>query len=154
MDSRHRAAGMGSAGLARRHRGALDAAAGPPRSGTALVLFTGYLLLILSGALWLAGGLGLVQSWGSDPLLKALIAANTASLLWRMIVRFAFTSREYGWREGLLAVSRIFVSNFIAIMAGRRAMFAYLRTLRGAKPEWDKTHHDAHPAMASRRISA
>lgn len=121
---------------------------------TALVLFTGYLLLILSGALWLAGGLGLVQSWGSDPLLKVLIAANTASLLWRMIVRFAFTSREYGWREGLLAVPRIFVSNFIAIMAGRRAMFAYLRTLRGAKPEWDKTHHDAHPAMASRRISA
>src|SRR5690606_39588690 len=82
--------GMGSAGLARRHRGALDAAAGPPRSGTALVLFTGYLLLILSGALWLSGGLVLVQFWGRDPLLKALIVCNTAILLLRLIVHIVF----------------------------------------------------------------
>lgn len=61
-------------------------------------------------------------------------------------MRFAFTTREYGWREGLWAVLRIPVANVIAIMAGRRALAAYLSTLKGKLPQWDKTDHLAHPA--------
>ena len=113
---------------------------------TALVLLTGYLVLALGTLLWLAGATGLLRPWQMDPLLVVLLAANFASFLWRAVMRFAFTAREFGWREGLWAVARIPLANVIAIMAGRRALFAYARTLRGARPQWDKTFHHAHPA--------
>jgi adsorption protein B len=113
---------------------------------TALVLFTAYLMLALGLALWIGGGLGLVRPWQADPLLGVLLSANLASFGWRATMRFAFTAREYGWSEGLWAVVRIPLANVIAIMAGRRALFAYARTLRGATPQWDKTFHHAHPA--------
>jgi bacteriophage N4 adsorption protein B len=113
---------------------------------TALVLFAGYLMLAVGIVLWIAGGLGLVRPWQTDPLLAALLMANLASFSWRAAMRFAFTAREYGWREGLWAVARVPLANVIAIMAGRRALFAYARTLRGAQPQWDKTYHHAHPA--------
>jgi len=32
-------------------------------------------------------------------------------------------------------------------MAGRRALFAYLRSFGGSPPPWDKTHHHAHPVQ-------
>ena len=105
--------------------------------------------------LWLASAIGLLRPWRIDPLLVVLLAANFASFIWRAVMRFAFTASEYGWREGVWAVARIPVANVIAIMAGRRALFAYARTLRGAKPLWDKTYHHAHPAaMAAARASA
>ena len=63
------------------------------------------------------------------------------------MLRFVFTAREYGWREGVLAVLRVHVSNVIAIIAGRRALFAYVRALRGGVVNWDKTTHLAHPAQ-------
>jgi adsorption protein B len=49
--------------------------------------------------------------------------------------------------EGIRAVLRIPVANVIAIMAGRRAVVTCLRSLTGQVPQWDKTHHDAHPAQ-------
>lgn len=113
---------------------------------TALVLFTGYLMLALGSVLWIAGSVGLMRPWQMDPLLLVLLGANFVSFLWRAGMRFAFTAHEYGWREGLWAVARIPVTNIVAIMAGRRALVAYARTLRGAPPKWDKTFHHAHPA--------
>ena len=113
---------------------------------SALVLFVGYLVFALGVVLLAAGALGLVAPWEMDPLLAALLAANFVAFAWRAAVRFAFTAREYGWIEGLRAVGRIPVSNLIAIAAGRRALLAYIRTLLGEQPQWDKTFHDAHPA--------
>jgi len=121
---------------------------------TALVLFTGYLLLGAAIVLWVAGGVGLVRPWQSDPLLAALLAANLASFVWRAAMRFAFTAREYGWREGSRAVARIPLANVIAIMAGRRALSAYVRTLLGEQARWDKTQHHAHPAASRLARSA
>jgi adsorption protein B len=96
-----------------------------------------------------------MRPWRADPLLVVLLAANFVSFVWRAAMRFAFTAREYGWREGLWAVARIPLANVVAIMAGRRALFAYARTLRGARPKWDKTFHHAHPAaMAAIRVPA
>jgi bacteriophage N4 adsorption protein B len=119
---------------------------------TALVLFTGYLMFALGMLLVAADVLGLGRPWRLDPLLLTLLAANLVGFLWRATMRFAFTAREYGLAEGARAVARIPVANVIAIMAGRRALAAYVRTLRGAKPLWDKTFHHAHPAaMAARR---
>ena len=92
------------------------------------------------------GQLGLARPWQGDPLLTALVTFNLAAFAWRAVWRAAFTAREHGWRQGLLSIARIPVANVIAIMAGRRAFFAYLRTLTGSLPRWEKTRHDRHPA--------
>jgi adsorption protein B len=112
---------------------------------SALVLFAAYLLLIVGAVLWTADELGLRQSRPFDPVVQWLLIANAISFAWRAVARFSFTAREYGALEGLRAVLRIPIANIIAIMAGRRALFAYARTLRGAKPTWEKTFHHAHP---------
>ena len=82
------------------------------------------------------------------PLLLMLLAVNFAGLLLRLCLRACFTAREYGWRQGLLAIPRTLVSNIVAVMAGRRALTAYIGTLRGAPLLWDKTEHREHPALS------
>ncbi|WP_340587178.1 glycosyl transferase family protein [Erythrobacter alti] len=112
----------------------------------AVVLLTGYTLFALALVLTGLDLAGYERPWEPTPLLLTLLALNMAAFVWRAAMRFAFTAREYGAMEGLRAVLRIPLSNVIAIMAGRRAMFAYARTLRGGDPEWEKTAHDRHPA--------
>ena len=64
-------------------------------------------------------------------LLVAVLAANALSFGWRIAMRFAFTIREYGMAEGLRAVLRVPLANVIAIIAGRRAVFAWRAVWRG-----------------------
>lgn len=115
---------------------------------TALVLGAAYLLLAVWPVLLLA-------RWAGAPVrpvasgIEPLLWFNTVFLAWRTAFRFAFTAREYGWREGIFGILRMPVANIIAIMAGRRALFAYLRTLRGAPVAWEKTEHRSHPALAA-----
>ena len=112
----------------------------------ALVLFAAYLLLALSSVLWLGGLLGFGRPWEPSGLLAAVLWGNLASFAWRALLRFAFTAREYGWAEAARAVLRIPSANIIAIMAGRRAFAAYVASLLGARPRWEKTPHHAHAA--------
>lgn len=119
-----------------------------------LVLFAGYLLLLLGTALLVARELGMWRPWREDPLLGMMLVANLVALTWRIAMRFAFTAREYGWKEGVRAVTRIPVANIVSIMAGRRALAAYVAALLGATPRWDKTFHHAHPAAPAWRMSA
>ncbi len=116
----------------------------------ALLLFVAYGLLAAMALSWAARGFGLIETVRMGPLLQLLVAANFAALVWRSAIRAVFTGREFGWREAALAVARIPVSNTIAILAGRRALFAYLRTLRGAPIVWEKTEHRDHPAIDAR----
>jgi adsorption protein B len=120
---------------------------------TALVLLSGYLLLLVGGILAVSSSLGLGRPWTPDPVITILLGANLACFAWRTIMRAAFTAREYGWAEGLWSMLRIPVANFIAILAGRRAVFAYIRTLQGEPLRWDKTPHYELPAaiFASQR---
>jgi adsorption protein B len=37
------------------------------------------------------------------------------------------------------------IANLIMIVAARRALMAYLRTLRGGEPIWEKTSHYLYP---------
>lgn len=113
---------------------------------TALLLLTGYTLIALTALSWGAIGLGFGEPVRLSPLLEFLLIANLLAFLWRAIFRFAFTTREYGWVEGLRAILRIPVTNVIAIIAGRRAVFAYARTLMGSAVTWEKTDHTRHPA--------
>lgn len=121
---------------------------------SALVLSVGYAVFVLAIVLSVASALGLGAPLRLDPWLVGLLAANSAAFVWRAGARFAFTAREYGRAEGLWAVARMPVSNLIAIAAGGRALWAYVRTLLGEQPRWEKTVHDAHPAMAASRRKA
>ena len=113
---------------------------------TALVLAVAYVLVVLAGLLWIMAAAGMGRPPELTPFLQQALALNAAALLWRIGMRIAFTAREHGWAEGMRSVARIPVANIIAIMAGRRAFVAYLRTLAGQAPRWDKTAHEFHPA--------
>ncbi len=113
----------------------------------AILLLLAYLLVIVVAVGILLDQLGIIDQPPSGPLLTILLGINLGGFLMRFVVRACFTAREYGWRQGLLAIPRTFVSNIIAIMAGRRALVAYIRTLRGAPIVWDKTEHRDHPAL-------
>lgn len=113
---------------------------------TAIVLTVAYVLLFIEALLGLARLAGWQSDIGLSPLLGTMISISFASLVWRLVWRFGFTAGEYGLVEGLRAVPRAMIANFITIFAGARALMAYLRTLRGAAPTWDKTSHTDHPA--------
>ncbi|MXO92385.1 glycosyl transferase family protein [Erythrobacter arachoides] len=113
---------------------------------SAIVLFVGYTLLVVVVTHIILDWFGYAIPWKSSAVLNFILLANLVSLAWRAVMRFAFTAREYGLVEGLRAVLRLPISNIIAMMAARRAIFSYVRALRGEPAQWDKTEHDDHPA--------
>ncbi|MDE2412230.1 MAG: glycosyl transferase family protein [Sphingomonadales bacterium] len=115
---------------------------------TALVLFAAYLLLVIDVALIVGRWFGWGDGAALSAPLQAMMALCFAGFVWRATLRALFTAREYGLVEGLRAVPRIPVGNIVAIMAGRRALTAYLRSLAGQRVVWDKTAHSSHPAAA------
>lgn len=112
----------------------------------ALVLAAAYGLFVIEGLVEAARLMGWGRHVPIEPGLRHMLEVSFAALVWRATWRFGFTAHEYGLAEGLRAVLRIPVANLIAILAGRRALTAYVRTLLGAKVHWDKTHHHRHPA--------
>ncbi|WP_308421030.1 hypothetical protein [Novosphingobium endophyticum] len=120
---------------------------------TAIVLTCGYALVVIEGLLGFAWFYGWRSEMAISPTLKAMLLLCLASLLWRGTCRMVFTAREYGWTEGMRAVLRMPVANIIVIMAGRRALARYVRTLRGGAIAWDKTRHDVHPAGSEAGVS-
>ncbi len=115
---------------------------------TALVLAVAYLLLLVDGVLIAAEFGGWEGAAPLSPVLQVMLIVSLFGFVWRATMRAAFTAHEYGLAEGLRAVLRIPVGNIIAIMAGRRALGAYLRSLRTGRVAWDKTAHELHPAAA------
>ena len=87
------------------------------------------LLLVIEAIIGAARLGGWQEALTPSPVLRFMLAMSFISFVWRVLMRFAFTAREYGAIEGLRAVLRIPVGNVIAIMAGRRALLAYLRSL-------------------------
>ncbi len=119
----------------------------------ALVLSVAYALLVLQAAMAPLRAMRWIEGDLVPPLAHHLLWLSFAGLLWRMVMRFGFSAREYGVMEGFRAVARIPVANIITIIAGRRALLAYCRTLRGIKVAWDKTPHLDHPVLAQRKAS-
>ncbi|MFC0204270.1 glycosyl transferase family protein [Novosphingobium soli] len=116
---------------------------------TAIVLACGYVLVVVEGVLGLAALSGVHGGVPVSPILQWMLRACAVAFVWRCVFRFLFTAREYGFVEGVSAVMRIPVANFIAIFAGRRALVSYVRSLRGAGVIWEKTEHHEHPVFAS-----
>jgi adsorption protein B len=121
---------------------------------SAAVLAAAYVLVGIELILATARLSGWSPSVPISPLLVTMISLTFAAFAWRATWRFGFTAHEYGLAEGIRALLRIPVANVIAILAGRRALFAYIRTLRGERVRWDKTDHSEHPAMARARLLA
>ena len=113
---------------------------------TALVLAAAYLLLIVDAALLGAQSAGYAAAPPLSAPLKAMLLISFGGFVWRAGLRALFTAREYGPIEAVFAVLRIPIANVISIMAGRRALVAYFRSLRTGTVVWDKTTHDVHPA--------
>lgn len=106
-----------------------------------VILFFGWLALLLSGAAgalhWLAGRpMPMPGGW-----IRIVLATDATLLLWRVVMRMAFTGRFYGPAQAILAPLRMIVGNAIMLCAARRAVVDYLRMLRGAAPVWAKTDH-------------
>ena len=118
----------------------------------ALLLTLAYLFVIGAGIELVLAHAGLVQSAPLSPGMQTLLWLNLAALVWRLAARALFTTREFGAVEGLLAIPRVVVSNTVAIVAARRAWFAYARSLRGDRVAWDKTEHTSHPAFAENAL--
>jgi bacteriophage N4 adsorption protein B len=121
---------------------------------TALVLLVGYALVLLTGIMGVMVIAGFAEPPPLTPLLAAVLIANGFAFSWRIAMRFAFTARDYGLAEAVLAMLRIPLANIIAIISGRRAVFAYVGTLGGDATVWDKTDHDAHPTEAGLPVAA
>jgi adsorption protein B len=103
----------------------------------ALVLAAAYASLILYVLLLVGDWLTLWTLPPFGPVLRALLAINSALLLWRLAMRVGFVAAAYGWREGLRSLPRTVTANIIAMMAARRALARYL----AGSSQWDKTAH-------------
>lgn len=103
----------------------------------ALLLLSGYAALLLTAAVqWLA-----VPVLPLGDALNALLLLNGVLLIWRLVIRAVCVGRHYGLQESILSVPRMLVSNIIAMMAARRAVFSYAELLRTGRVSWDKTEH-------------
>ncbi|BBD98150.1 hypothetical protein SAMIE_1016510 [Sphingobium amiense] len=107
----------------------------------ALILSAAYATLLLWAILMLAGLFTDIAPPPASPRLRMLLWLNLCLMLWRTGMRAAFVGSAYGWRYGIGAIPRTVVANYIAILAARRALFLYVRSLRGHPLRWDKTQH-------------
>lgn len=107
----------------------------------ALILAAAYLGFLLSAVVTLIAWFAGAALPPVPPLLPWLLKINFVLLVWRLIVRMGFVWEVYGAREALRSIPRTVVGNFIALFAAQRAVFTYVRHLRGAPLGWDKTVH-------------
>ena len=104
----------------------------------AILLVAAYGAALLWSQIWLAEALGATIGAELDPSLITLLQVNGWLLAWRILMRAAFTTSAYGWRQGLLSVPRLVVGNVIAMLAAARAVHQHLG---GGPRRWDKTSH-------------
>ncbi len=78
-----------------------------------------------------------------DSWLWMLLAINGGFFLNRLLQRFYFTAKYYGIVQGLLAMPRSVVANFVNVSAFFRALFQVSSAKSsGRTVQWDKTSHD------------
>jgi adsorption protein B len=106
-----------------------------------LVLATAYAALVAWGTALLVHAVTGTATPALSAAVIALLRVNAVLLIWRLASRALFTGAAYGWREAAWSLPRAFVGNLIALLAARRAMTVYLRSLRGTALTWDKTRH-------------
>lgn len=108
---------------------------------SALVLFAAYCASLGYALLTLSAAAGLGPPPFMSPLIEGALLVTTLLMLWRLAARFFWSSRAYGWKQGLLAIPRTLFANIVSMLAARRAISLYLRQLRNGTVIWEKTHH-------------
>ncbi len=122
---------------------------------TNLVVVFGYLVV----AYWL--GVLVYNRWFTEAPIPPLVEPdeiyyNLGVLLlgifaWRIANRMVATARIYGWMDGLLALPRLFIGNFINFYASVLAIQRFfVSRISGKTPAWGKTAH-AWPTEAQMR---
>ncbi len=77
-------------------------------------------------------------------LMTALIFINTGFFVLRSVSRALFCAEVYGVRQGILAVPRVLVSNYVNVVAGFKALIEYAKASQKQQQTqmvWDKTDH-------------
>ena len=108
---------------------------------SSLLLLAAYLGILVQATLTVASWVVPVPQPLFSELFRILLIICAVLLVWRLAMRFVFTTRAYGLAEGLRSVPRAVVANAIAIMAARRAFILYRRARRDGVVHWDKTAH-------------
>ncbi len=108
---------------------------------SALVLFAAYCATIGYGVTLMLKQLGLASAPPQPQWLDVALTVTAFLMLWRLAFRAYWTTKAYGWREGVRSVPRVIVCNIVAMIAARRAVMDYIRQLRTGSVVWEKTHH-------------
>jgi adsorption protein B len=83
-------------------------------------------------------GIFMTSNW-----LPAVLWANALALLLRIVQRFYFVYRLYGWEHGLMSIPRLLIGNMVNFFAVFRAWRLFIANLLLGTPlVWDKTMHD------------
>ncbi|MDE1180519.1 glycosyl transferase family protein [Paraburkholderia sp.] len=115
---------------------------------TAFVGMIAYVLLIQFLLFMIADARGLIQTMLPSPFIdstwmRVVLWANVVAVTLRVVQRCYFVTRLYGWEQGLIAIPRMVVGNFINFLAVSRAWRQFLaHLLTGKRLAWDKTMHD------------
>ena len=104
----------------------------------ALLLLAAYGAALLWSQISLAHALGAPIEARLDPTLVTLLTVNAWLLIWRVLMRAAFTAAAYGIAQGILSIPRLIVGNVIAMLAAGRAVAFHVA---GGAKHWDKTRH-------------
>jgi len=77
-----------------------------------------------------------------DSFLWTLILIDTCFLFYRILIKVYYVKEIYGWKQGLFAIPRYPVGNFINFFATCRALWMYVRSrVFGKQLVWLKTAH-------------
>jgi adsorption protein B len=108
----------------------------------AYVLAIQFLLFMVADAMGLASEM-LPSPFTDSRWMHAVLWFNAVAVLLRIVQRSYFVTRLYGWEQGVMAVPRMVVGNFINFLAVSRAWKLFLTHLvTGKRLAWDKTMHD------------
>ncbi len=108
---------------------------------SAITICFAYITFLLSLVLMLTQFADIFQAQPVSKLMSSLILLTSFMLLWRFMMRTAFSYYHYGFGAALLALPRMLVSNVIAIVAARKAIALYVRNCLGEELKWEKTEH-------------
>ncbi|OYX04235.1 MAG: type II secretion system protein E, partial [Rhizobiales bacterium 32-66-8] len=114
---------------------------------TSLVSILAYVLLLNFLVFYLAAGMGVGVErfppvFANSSFMMFVLTFNFVALSLRIVQRYYFVARIYGWQQGLLSLPRMVVGNAVNFMATLRAWKLFLASLIfNTKVTWDKTTH-------------
>ncbi len=81
--------------------------------------------------------------FATETWLLAVLTGNAIAFALRLVQRYYFVAKVYGWEQGLMSVPRVVMANFVNFAATIRAWKLFLgHTFFGRRIVWDKTAHD------------